>query len=348
MTHPARSTSTAASRRGPFIVGGVLLLAVIAGITLALVLNRSPETASGDQTPTPTPSASPVSSPSDEPAAPSEPAVPSDSPTAAPEPSEGAGPAPVVVAPDGVLPPGSVVRVVADGLRVRQEPTRGAEQVGTLSRGELVLLGYSFLHPAFGPVEADGFVWYPVSPLGVTELPDPEAPLESEVVGWAAVGDGTDPWVELVPPRCVEGDPDLALLSSLTEWERLACYGDRSLTIEGVKGCGGCGGLYPGTFEPSWLATPMNYEFLSVEPQERIGPFLLRFSPDGPERPSEPGVAPILRVTGHFDDAAAAGCMIARPTDEPIDEAVAELYCRQQFVVESYEILGIDEDFPFG
>ena len=142
---------------------------------------------------------------------------------------------------------------------------------------------------------------------------------------------------------------DLALLQSLTEWERLACYGDRSITIEGTLGCGGCGGVYAGTFEPAWLATPMNFEFLSVEPQERIGPFRLRFAPDGPERPQEPGVAPILRVTGHFDDAAAADCVVATlgNGNEPINDTVAELYCRSQFVVDSYEILGTDDDFPF-
>lgn len=109
-----------------------------------------------------------------------------------------------------------------------------------------------------------------------------------------------------------------------------------------------------GTFTPEWLALPMNYAFISVEPQERIGPFALRWSPDGPEAPDTPGVAPILRVTGHFDDAAAEGCTMVSFQDSfgeiesEVDPAISELYCRTQFVVDSYEVIGEDEDFPFG
>lgn len=355
MTRSARPAgSSTVSRRTPLIVGGVLLLAVIAGVLLGFAVTRSPETASGDPTPTPTPTETPVASPSEEPSpdeSPSAAPEPSETPSEAPEPTEPSGPTPVVAAPDGVLPPGSVARVIVDSLRVRQEPTTGAEQIDTLSRGDLVLLGYSFLNSGYGPIQADGVVWYPVSPLDITELPDPTAPLESSTGGgWAAIGDGADLWVELVRPRCVDGDPDLELLQALTDWERLACYGDRSITIEGVLGCGGCGGLYPGTFEPGWLATPLNFNYFSVEPQNRIGPFHLHFSPDGPENPMETGVAPILRVTGHFDDPAAADCSVATLTNgnQPLDETVTELYCRQQFVVDSYEVLGTDEDFPFG
>lgn len=56
--------------------------------------------------------------------------------------------------------------------------------------------------------------------------------------------------------------------------------------------------------------------------------------------------ASIVRVTGHFDDAAAADCVVAPgdPDPEPISDVLAELFCSQQFVVDSYEILGVDED----
>ena len=226
------------------------------------------------------------------------------------------------------------------------EPSTDAEEVTTLGADELVVLGYSYIYPDFGPVEAGDTIWYPVGSLGITELPAPGGePFEALHVGWMAIGDGTDAFVELVAPRCTDDEPTLELLQSLTDWERLACYGDRSITIEGTYGCGGCGGLSPGTFEPEWLASPLNFDLMSVDAQERIGPFAMRFSPDGPERPE---AASILRVTGHFDDPAAVGCIVA-PGEPPvaIDGVVAELYCREQFVVDSYEVTGVDEDFPF-
>jgi hypothetical protein len=59
--------------------------------------------------------------------------------------------------------------------------------------------------------------------------------------------------------------------------------------------------------------------------------------------------ASIRRVTGHFDDPRAAECVIA-PGEPPGElDATTTLYdCRARFVIESYEVLGTDEDFPFG
>ncbi|MCA1571595.1 MAG: hypothetical protein LC798_14995 [Chloroflexi bacterium] len=111
-------------------------------------------------------------------------------------------------------------------------------------------------------------------------------------------------------------------------------------------GCGGCAEEVRGTFDPAWLAMPRPGDFLSVAPRERFGPLDLRFPPDGPGRP-EPGS--IIRVVGHFDDPAARGCTV-QPQDsaEPVMPEVAELHCREQFVVEAIEVLGTDEDFPGG
>ena len=92
-----------------------------------------------------------------------------------------------------------------------------------------------------------------------------------------------------------------------------------------------------------WVNSPPECSSPSVARQRNQRPS----SPDGPERPE---AASILRVTGHFDDAAAAGCTVAPGEPEPIElEApIGELYCRSHFVVEGYEVLGTDEDFPFG
>jgi hypothetical protein len=336
------STTPTAPRRNIWLIVGVIVLAVLAGILLTLVLTRSPQTASTSPSANPSTSASEsqLASPSESPAA-------SEELSEQPAPSDDPGPTPVVEAPEGVLPPGSVARVVVDSLNVRMEPSTDADAAFTLGRDDLVVLGFSTLNSSFGPIDADGFSWYPVNALGVTELPEPgNAPLESQDFGWMAVSDGSDTFVELVAPRCTDDEPSLELLQSLTDWERLSCYGDRSITIEGTYGCGGCGGLYPGTFEPPWLASPLNFNLLSVDASERIGPFAMRFAPEGPEFPE---AASILSVTGHFDDPAAVGCVVA-PLDAPdgIDTAVAELYCREQFVVDSYEVLGVDENFPFG
>lgn len=363
MTRAARPSNPASPAwRVPAIIGGVLLLAVIAGLLLSLVLGRDPQLAGGDPSPTPSespapsapvdPSEEPSQQPSDEPSpseAPSQPAAPSDEPWQHYR-------DPVVENPDGVLPPGGVVRVIADALRLREQALIGSPEIVVLGRGDLLIIGPSSQYPAWGPIEADGYTWYPVAVLGGGDLPVPgRAPLETIERGWVAIGDGESAWVELLDARCTDDEPTLAHLETLTEWERLACYGDRQITVEGVLGCGGCGGFIAGEWTPEWLAWPMKYDFLSVEPQDRIGPFALTWSPGGPARPDEPGVAPIIRVTGHFDDAAAAECThtwISNVDGEQIEttspRAISQLYCREQFVVDSFEILGEDEDFPFG
>lgn len=256
------------------------------------------------------------------------------------------GPTPVVAAPEDVLPPGSAVRVLVLSLRLRQTPSTGAGIVATIPQGELLVLGASHGFAAWGPINADGFDWYPAYPLDVTELPPlPADPPEAAgPIGWIAAGLGSDSYVELVDPRCPSGEVELALVAGMLPWEWLACFGSRSLTLEGTFGCGACGGLLAGTFAPSWLAYPPEFGFLSVEPNQRLGPMALHFPPGGP---AEPEPASIIRVIGHFNDTAAAGCVVA-PGEPPaaVNASTAELYCRERFVVEGLEVVGTDPDFP--
>jgi hypothetical protein len=252
--------------------------------------------------------------------------------------SEGAVPSPVVAAPEGLIPPGSVVRVTGDGLRMREQPSTDAALVQSLPVNQLLLVGFAPSIGEWGPVSAGGFVWYPVQRLAdLTELPPlSEGPLGGEsATGWVAAGDASNTFVELLPPRCPTRPVSLLSLEAMAPWEQLACLGNEPTTVEGTYGCGGCGGIRPGTFEPGWMAYPLHLGFLSADPDDGIGPFALHFSPDGPTPPEG---AQIIRVTGHFDDAAAAGCTVA-PGDPPvpIDERTAELYCREQFVMESCE-----------
>ncbi|HET9878244.1 MAG TPA: hypothetical protein VFQ81_02910 [Candidatus Limnocylindria bacterium] len=252
-------------------------------------------------------------------------------------------PAPVVAAPEGLLPPGSVARVTVPVLRIREAPDSGSTMLDQLPVDQLVEIG-----PAgWGPVSGEGFAWYPVRRLGeLTELPALPTELPGGAVGWAAAGDAETAYLELVAPRCPPRPATLAILEAMLRWERLSCFGPEAITIDGVFGCGGCGGAYPGSFDPEWLAHPLNAQLLSVDPNVRFGPFDLRFKPDGPAAPA-PGS--IVRVTGHFDDPAAAGCTVA-PGEPPmaIDSATAALWCREQFVVDALEVTGTDPDFPTG
>jgi hypothetical protein len=346
MTRATDTPEPGPAWRTPLVVGVVLLAAVAVGLAFALLTRDGGETGMGaTPSPTPTETADPTDTP--EPTeSPAETDNPTDTPAPAPTETPIPGPTPAVQAPSNILPPGSVARVVVDGLRIRDEPTTGGAASGTLARGDLVEIGAGIY---LGPIEADGYTWYPVVGLAARELPPPSDGVlerDHDKVGWVAASSGGSQHLELLPPRCVDGDPDLALLDALTAWERLACFGDRELTFEGTHGCGGCGGFAAGTFEPGWLAYPMSGYPISVNPQERIGPFGFRLAPDGP---AEPEGGAILRVTGRFDHPAARGCTVA-PGDppEPADAGAAELYCRSMFVVESYEVIGFDENFPFG
>ena len=319
----------------------ILLAALAIGFLLGNLLSGDGDAGQGSPSSVASPSASGASVS----------AAPSASATTAPsgEPAASGSAAPVVTAPEGVIPPGSAVRVLADGLRMRDAPSTDAALVETLPAAQLLVVGYAPQRGDFGPVSADGFDWYPVIRLSdLTELPPlSDGPVSTEsAFGWVAGGDATEAYVELVAPRCAARPVDLATLEAMLPWEHLACFGNESITVEGTFGCGGCGGLFPGTFEPIWIAHPNNFNLLSVDANARIGPFSIRVAPDGPEQPE---VASIIRVTGHFDDGAAAGCTIA-PGEPPvaIDPGSALLFCREQFVVESYEVIGTDADFPLG
>jgi hypothetical protein len=167
-----------------------------------------------------------------------------------------------------------------------------------------------------------------------------------ETRGSAAVLlDGTR-YLELAPARCPAGfDPDLAGLMSISEWEQLACFGDRSLTVVGTYGCPICGDLVPGSYSPAWLALPSLISYLG---SGATPPLVLHFSPQSGLEP--PPNASIARVTGHFNDPASTTCIISRPDAEgetPIDPPTGELYCRERFVVDAYEVIGSDPEFLY-
>jgi hypothetical protein len=220
---------------------------------------------------------------------------------------------------------------MVDNLRIRDTPSLSGKILIALDKWSRVDVGSN--PTSLGPVTADGYDWYPVLYQAST----------GETSGWAAAGDPKTPFLATLKPRC--GGPGTLIL---TEYEQLACHGSGSVTIEGTYGCGGCGGFAAGTFEPAWLANPVDGSYtLRAKPGQGIGQIDMHKAPDaGIELPAE---GAILRVTGHFADDAASTCFIAPLQGEvpvPADERATLLYCRERFVIDSFEQIGTDPDFP--
>jgi hypothetical protein len=301
------------------------------------------------QGPTPSPSGAAVS-----PAAPSgeasvEPgSIPPESlpPTAEPSASPTRAPNPVAA-----IQPNTAAKVIVKSLNVREWPTTSATRIGSLSKGDIViLLGY-------GGIKANGYVWFQAGRLkGVQgQLPAlPDNPIRggtwSDLFGWIAVGTGTTPYITPLAPRCpAAAPPDLATLSAMLPGEQLDCLGDMPLSLQGTWGCSGCGGAFLGVFKPQWLATPLS-GFLSVSVAE-LGPLQLYFPP-GVDRPAE---GTILSVSGHLADARSANCKVSIQVSDNTTAAPVAIrardavtWCRQHVVVDSYDVLGTDPSWPPG
>ena len=257
------------------------------------------------------------------------PSVSPTTPSTTPLPTGTAAPSLAFEVPADFLPPWAFVEVAVDNLQLRAEPGLSAAVVGTAPAGQRYQIAYEF-----GPVVVDGLDWYRLATMG-------------DAVIWAAAGSGADRYLELVPPDCPEADPDLSAAILIAQWDRLACFGDRSLTFEGTYACQGCGGTSAGDFNPWWLAYPLNFDLLWPNYQSRTGYLEMRIPPEsGLERPEH---GSIVRVTGHFSDPASSTCSMSTFDGErafPVDSRTAEVLCRERFVVDGFDVLGTDPDFP--
>jgi hypothetical protein len=359
MQEPERPTKKMSERPWRRLaIGGVGVAAILfAGVLVALAGLRDDQQPLGFE-PSPSPTASPLAE-SPTPTPPAAQPSPSETPNVPPTPT------PVVEAPatpdantsaladvpPGILPAGSLARAAVDGVRIRRAPGTDGEVVVTLAAGETVYLA-SF---GTGSRSEDGYFWYIAEyvpnyegwPVRPTEFYEPGS---SYRTGYVALGTPEQPFFELIEPRCTGGEPDLEAVVRITSWERLACYGDRLLVLEGTYGCGGCGGaIGPSRWEPEWLAYPLNFDWFYPSTawfHENNQSLPLHFDPSiGLERPEG---GSIIRLVGHFDDPRSRECEMAlgEPGAEAVvDAALAELSCRQRFVIDSYELIGTDSDF---
>jgi hypothetical protein len=323
------------------LIGGVVALAILFVVLLIALLTRQPPGGMGEL-PDGSPSAPGTSVTAEPSATVGQSQVPPDTPQA--------DATPIVAAPEGILPPGSEVVVLVDGLRIREEPSTEAALVEEVAAGQTLYVADDAA--GLGPVSARGFDWYPVRyAAGYDAWPTPPSgTAEASVRGWIASGSDQGPFVELVPVACPSGDPDLATVGELTPWARLACFGDRTITVEGTYGCADCDGVVAGSFEPAWLAYPAAGHQLSPE---GAWPHVVLDFHAPPDRAGDvPPAGSIIRVRVHLDDAAASDCRISHVRtggeEVPDDRAAAELYCREQFVFEGAEILGSDPAFESG
>lgn len=193
----------------------------------------------------------------------------------------------------------TAVSVLVDRLNIRSAPAVNAKSLGIVETGDFLLLLDD------GPFANDGYTWYDAVFLGKASAPPPPGVdlVQSDGTrGWIAAAKGSTPYVRQLAPRC-PSTIDITSVQYMLGAELLACFGSNTIEVSGTFGCSGCGGAVVGTFDPDWLANPINANFVTPYPVgDTLGPFAVRFSPTGP---AAPPVGSIVSIRGHFDDAAA-------------------------------------------
>jgi hypothetical protein len=248
---------------------------------------------------------------------------------------------------------GRAVRVTVAELNVRARPSTSARVVGTVRADHVLAVSQ------LPPVDSAGYLWYHGLAVSIDgKLPPlPHNPADRHVGfgGWFAAMKGSTPYVAPLPPRCPE-TVDLENVGAMLGAEQLACFGNQSIEFEGTYGCPPCSPMFSGEFEPKWLADPAIHNLVSEVGASLQGSSLrVRFRPGAAGAPSD---GSIIRIRGHFDDPAAGDCSMSMPDPwsefmesdpmefDPVPAAVARLWCRQMFVVESYDVIGTDPSLP--
>ena len=289
------------------------------------------------------------------------PSLASSAPTASAESTDAAPPsvapyAPVAQAPVGILPPDSVARVIANGLRVRGGPPGSPDHdqiVYSLAAGTLVLIGSSPLSYVPPESSSDGRGWYEVH-VGGAEV---DSYADGGINGWMAEGENGLEWLELAPIQCRGSDTLAGVLYPpdqggeahewATAWDQLACYGGGPLELQGViEFLCMEGSMLPFDMTPYHLAAPVLCtglipDDIDVEGHSPSGLSLgLRFDEAWGAYPAR---GEVVRISGHFDDPASSTCTFKPSADvnpPPFDPQFLVLFCRERFVVDELTVVG--------
>jgi hypothetical protein len=193
-----------------------------------------------------------------------------------------------------------------------------------------------------GPVLANDYEWYEVAPIG-TDAARPWFNLPS---GWIARSDhdGT-PWVSAITPDCPQEPVDISALAAMHAFERVACFGDRPLSIRafvegGVppRSCDPAVSSGPCVAGPEWLAGVGGWSAESGARQ------VTGAITSGPELALDPGGEvgatslpdrQVVEIEGSFDHARSIDCRTGGvpPGQAALTPARAVLQCRSRFVV---------------
>jgi len=305
-------------------LGAGAAVAVSSGLVdLPFVGQPSPSPSMTAPTPEPTESAAPTPSPSE---------TASSSATPTPVPTEN---------PAGVAP-GDLVRTAVESLTVRVDAGTDAEALGALP---LDSIGFVL----DGPSVVEGVPWYQLSGPGLPYasgcLPDPPGELVCPTwFGWVAGANAEgDAWiVESANPSDCPAEPTLREIAFLQSTLRLACYGDRELTLRGfypeIPVADGFGGFCSAReLDSGWLVCQnINYDGLAFDETSGEFPGVLDVNLDPATDLTMPARGQWLEVTGHFDDAASAGCADAGELMGE-DPDLLVFRCRLEFVLSGVE-----------
>lgn len=238
---------------------------------------------------------------------------------------------------DGVVRANSVARVMVDGLPIRVAPDPSARTAGrSLRAGDRVYV-------VGGPTNVDGTDWLSVLWQD-----------RDTVYGWVPAAQKGKMTLAPRPPAC-PGMADWAAFKELEWWERMACFGDRTVSVDmwlhaaqpqperslacgywALKATTGKGGR-PGVADARCLATPTWLAGLSGLTGRRRGGIeaMLAYDSATVDVSSLGAGLTWARVTGSFMNPAASECRVldrvAGLDLVPPEEAAT--YCRGIFVV---------------
>jgi hypothetical protein len=213
-----------------------------------------------------------------------------------------------------------------DGVEMRSAADESAQVMTMLAQGRRVFI-------IGDPTEADDQRWYRVAtlPAGCPST------LGCEVIGFVPtpIEEG-DQWVEELSVDCPTPPITDAALAVLHAFERLSCYGNNEIEIEGVVAHTGCCDADSGIdFTPAWLAPHLAQATFAAS---GIG-----FLPHPDADLDLPEDGSTVRATGHFEDSEAPTCRMSfdegvSPQDPPTP-ALVVLRCRATFVWTDYEVI---------